>query len=106
MPEAVSFTEARKSLAKLMDRVNEDQNAVIITRAGGKSVVMISLDEYNFIMETDFLLRSRKNAERLRRGMEQVEHIREGLRQADAGQFASDEDVKRAFRRWGLRWLT
>lgn len=30
----------------------------------------------------------------------QVEHIKEGLRQADAGQFATDADVAAAFRRW------
>jgi len=30
----------------------------------------------------------------------QVEHIQEGLRQADAGEFASDEEVAAAFARW------
>ena len=30
----------------------------------------------------------------------QVEHIKEGLRQADAGEFASDEEVAAAFARW------
>lgn len=30
----------------------------------------------------------------------QAEHIKEGLRQANAGQFAKDADVAAAFRRW------
>lgn len=30
----------------------------------------------------------------------QLEHIKEGLRQADAGEFASDEEVRAAFARW------
>lgn len=30
----------------------------------------------------------------------QVEHIREGLRQADAGRFAGQEEVTRAFAKW------
>lgn len=102
MPRAVSFTDAQQSFGDLMDRVNEDQNAVIITRAGGKPVVMMPLDEYNSIRETDFLLRSSENAEKLRSGMAQVGQIQEGLRQADAGQFVSDDEVRRAFRLWGM----
>ena len=102
MPRAVSFSDAQQSLAELTDRVNEDRDVVIITRTGGKSVVMMPLDEYNSIIETDFLLRSPRNAERLRRGMAQVAEIQEGLRQAGAGQFASDEEVKQAFERWGM----
>jgi predicted transcriptional regulator len=30
----------------------------------------------------------------------QLEHIKEGLRQADAGEFARDEEVAAAFARW------
>ena len=30
----------------------------------------------------------------------QVEHIEEGMRQADAGEFASDAEVSAAFARW------
>lgn len=30
----------------------------------------------------------------------QIEHVREGLRQAKAGKFASEDEVKRAFARW------
>ncbi len=30
----------------------------------------------------------------------QIEHIKEGLRQADAGEFASDEEVTAAFAKW------
>ena len=30
----------------------------------------------------------------------QIEHIQEGIRQADAGEFASDTEVAAAFSRW------
>ncbi len=30
----------------------------------------------------------------------QLDHIKEGLRQADAGEFASDEEVAAAFAKW------
>lgn len=32
----------------------------------------------------------------------QVEAIQEGVREADAGNFASDAEVKEAFARWGV----
>jgi len=32
----------------------------------------------------------------------QVEAIEEGIREADAGNFASDDEVKEAFGRWGV----
>jgi antitoxin YefM len=47
-----------------MDTVCDDQAPVIITRKKG-AVVMLSLDEYNSLAETAYLLRSPKNAVRL-----------------------------------------
>jgi len=73
MPDAINYTDARAKLASLMDKVNEDHEPVIITRQKAKPVVLMSLDDYNSIQETAFLLRSPKNAARLRRGIEQVE---------------------------------
>ena len=48
-----------------MDRVCEDHEAIIITRSGQQSVVMMSLDDYKALEETSYLLRSPKNARRL-----------------------------------------
>jgi len=73
MPDAVNYTDARKNLAAIMDRVTADHDAVIITRQKAKSVVVMSLDDYNSIQETAYLLRSPVNAARLRRSIEQVE---------------------------------
>ncbi len=73
MPDAVNYTDARKNLAAIMDRVTEDHDAVIITRQKAKPVVMMSLDDYNAIQETAYLLRSPANAARLRKSIEQVE---------------------------------
>lgn len=73
MPDAVNYTDARKNLAAIMDRVTADHDAVIITRQKAKSVVMMSLDDYNSIQETAYLLRSPANAARLRKSIEQVE---------------------------------
>ncbi len=60
-----SYTEARANLAKLLDRVTEDRETVIITRRSGERVAMIAADELESLLESDYLLRSPKNAERL-----------------------------------------
>ena len=71
--EIISYTAARAKLAKTMDRVNEDHAPVLITRQRGKPVVLMSLDEYNAMAETDYLLRSPANAKRLHEAKAEVE---------------------------------
>lgn len=63
--DAITYTAARANLAKTMDRVCEDHAPLIITRNGEQSVVMLSLDDYNALEETAYLLRSPANAQRL-----------------------------------------
>lgn len=60
-----TYSTARANLADTMNRVCEDHEPVIITRNGDQSVVMMSLDDYNALEETAYLLRSPKNARRL-----------------------------------------
>lgn len=68
-----SYTEARQNLKSLMDSVIEDRAPVIITRATGGPVVMLAKTEYDATMETLHLLRSPRNAERLRDAIAGVE---------------------------------
>lgn len=63
--EAIPYTTLRANLAKQMDRVCEDHAPVIVTRKASASVVMISLDDYEALEETSYLLRSPKGARRL-----------------------------------------
>jgi antitoxin YefM len=63
--DTISYSFARANLAKTMDRVCNDREPLIITRQGEPSVVMLSLDDYNALDETAYLLRSPKNAKRL-----------------------------------------
>ena len=63
--DAISYSAARANLAKTMNRVCDDHEPLIITRNGEQSVVMLSLDDYNALEETSFLLRSPANAKRL-----------------------------------------
>jgi len=54
--------------------VCEDHETLIVHRPGGKSVVMMSLDEYNSQKETEYLLGSPKNAEHLMESIRQLEN--------------------------------
>ncbi len=63
--QAIAYSTARKELAKTMDRVCADHDTVIITRRNASPVVMISLEDYESLTETNFLLRSTKNRDRL-----------------------------------------
>jgi len=63
--KAITYTAARESLASTMDRVCMDHDPVIITRNRDQAVVMISLEDYESLEETAYLLRSPANARRL-----------------------------------------
>ena len=73
--DAISYTAARTNLAKTMEQVCEDHSPVIITRSKSPSVVMISLEDYEALQETAYLLRAPKNARRL---LESVAELEQG----------------------------
>lgn len=60
-----TYTQARANLAKLLDRVTQDKETVIIERRGAEKVAMISALELSSLIETAHLMRSPKNAQRL-----------------------------------------
>ena len=62
---AITYTEAREKLAETIIRVCRDHDPVVITRKREDSVVMMSLEDYESLTETAYLLRSPKNARRL-----------------------------------------
>jgi antitoxin YefM len=59
--KTLSSTELRANLSAVMDRVNDDHEPVIVTRAGGKPVVMVSLEDWASMDETTYLLASPAN---------------------------------------------
>ena len=71
--EAISYTAARQNLAATMDKVIEGHETVIITRQKAGAVVMISLEDYNSMQETMYLLGNPANAEHLRRSIADLE---------------------------------
>ena len=69
---AANYSEFRIGLKSYLDSVEDNNEIVIIKRKSGKGTVMISLDEYNSIMETLHLLSSKKNADRLYESINQM----------------------------------
>ena len=63
--DAITYTTARANLASAMDRVCNDHEALIITRNGEQSVVMLSLEDFKALEETAYLVRTPSNARRL-----------------------------------------
>ena len=63
--DTLTYSEARSKLANAMDKVCDDHAPIVITRKNSQSVVMMSLDDYQALEETAYLLRSPKNAKRL-----------------------------------------
>lgn len=63
--DAITYSSARANLARTMDRVCEDHEALIITRNGEQAVVMLSLEDFQALEETAYLLRNPANAKRL-----------------------------------------
>jgi antitoxin YefM len=71
--KAITYTAARQNLAKTMEKVCKDHAPVIVTRKSTDSVVIMSLEDYEALEETAYLLRSPKNTRRLIESIAQLE---------------------------------
>ncbi|WP_459937457.1 type II toxin-antitoxin system Phd/YefM family antitoxin [Desulfonatronum parangueonense] len=89
--ETMSYTKLRNNLAKVMDRVVEDHDTVIVTRNNEPGVVILSLEDYEALLETAYLMKSPANARRM---IEAVEQIQQGKTSshslADIAELADD----------------
>jgi antitoxin YefM len=73
MAEIITYSRLRNGLAKALDRVNEERTPLLIVRQRGKPAVLLSAEEYSALEETAHLLRSPRNAARLRAAHEEIE---------------------------------
>ena len=71
--KALSYTALRNTLAKTMKKICEDHEPIVITRKSEGAVVMLSLEDYESLEETAYLLRSPKNVRRLLESISQLE---------------------------------
>ena len=71
--DTISYTAARANLAKTMEKVCNDHTPIIITRKREAAVVMLSLDDYQALEETAYLLRAPANSRRLLESIAELE---------------------------------
>lgn len=71
--DAISYTAARANLASTMAKVCNDHAPIIITRKSEAPVIMMSLEDYNAMEETTYLLRSPANARNLLESIAELE---------------------------------
>lgn len=71
--KTMSYSESRRRYAEVLDSVVDDCEEVVITRAGKQAAVIVSLDEYQSLRETAYLMRSPANARRLLGAIERLE---------------------------------
>ena len=70
----MTYSESRARYAETLTSVVEDREEVVITRAGHEPVVIVSLDDYQSLKESAYLLRSPENARRLLTAIDRLEH--------------------------------
>ncbi|MDR2803896.1 MAG: type II toxin-antitoxin system prevent-host-death family antitoxin [Treponema sp.] len=69
--DAITYTNLRQNLKSYMDKVFNDNDPLIITRKNNENVVLMSVNEYNSLMETNYLLSHKANVEHLQKSINQ-----------------------------------
>jgi antitoxin YefM len=69
--KVINYTDLRLNLKKWLDTVVDDVEEIIVTRKNNKDLVLISLDEYNSLKETQYLM-SGKNREVLLQSIQEA----------------------------------
>jgi antitoxin YefM len=69
--KVINFSEARNKLKSVLDQVVDDADYTIISRRDAEDAVVMSLDQFNGLMETVYLLSSPANAAHLAESIQQ-----------------------------------
>lgn len=71
--DTLSYSSFRTQLAKILDKVNDNHEPILITRQNGPPAVMMSLENFHAYKETSYLLVSPKNANKLSEAISEIE---------------------------------
>ena len=71
--QTISYSEAHSHLSKMMQQVCDDHAPVVVTRTHAKPIVIVSLEDYEAMEETNYLLSSPQNAARLTAAIDEIE---------------------------------
>jgi len=80
--KAVNYSELRENLKANLDSVTDNAELLVVHRTKGKSIVMMSLNEYNALEETLHLLQSKENRQRLESAVENINAKRNLMKQS------------------------
>ena len=69
-----NYTELRNNMKRYLDEVVNDCEPLLVHRTGNESVVIISLDDYNAMKETEYIMRSPEMMEAIRKGEEDIKN--------------------------------
>ncbi len=83
----ISYSDARAQLAATMDKVISDHAPVIITRHGSQACVLVSLDDWESMDETNYIRSNPVNAQRLLESIREFEGNAQGIVTRDAAEF-------------------
>lgn len=79
--QVVNFTEARNNLKSIFDDVYHNSDEIIVNRKNGENVVIISLDQFNAMNETEYLMRSANNKKHILASLKELEEGRGKVRE-------------------------
>jgi len=69
-----TFRKLRANLKSYFDSIDENKDILVVPRSGDKdAIVIMSLSEYNSIVETDYLLSTEANRNFLKKSLSQLE---------------------------------
>lgn len=71
--KTISYSQSRQNYASVLESVLADREEVVVTRAGHDPVVIVSLEDYQSLKETAYLLQNPANARRLLASIERLE---------------------------------
>ncbi len=67
-----TYTDLRSNLKSYLDRVVNDSDNVIVNRGNGSAVVIMSMEEYESMVETAYIMSQPELVEVIRKGDEDV----------------------------------
>ena len=82
--DAVSYSDLRQNLKRYLDKVFTDNDPMIITRKNNENLVLLSIAEYNSLIETNYLMANEANAK----------HLLKSIRQARSGKTKKHELIE------------
>lgn len=68
-----NYSELRNNLKSYLDEVINDSEPLLVHRSGTESVVVISLEEYNSLKETEYIMKSPAMMEAIKKGEREIE---------------------------------